>query len=484
MMKNISALLFLGLILSMVSCGSDSTLKAPSSENTPIQTEATETEAETKDMAVYADLPSKDFGGMVFNILHYEEAGLVQTIHAEQMNGEPINDALYSHSLSVEQSLNIDIEKICSDINGVDTIVKECTAAGDSTYAVFFQHLAKSANLAIDGNCYPLNDIENFDFSKPWWKQSLMEDVSVGENVYMAFGDINLYTYESMTVMAFNKELLEEFHKESPYDLVDRNEWTFDNFLSILKDVKQDVNGNGIYGEDLEDIFALGGYPSMSFEAFFHSQGLSLVTKDENNIPQFNGMSDRYYDFYMRMSNLISDKDRVCYGVNFKMNFANGKQLFVAGPMMFVGSSFRDMEADFGVVPYPKADDEQAEYSGTITTQIQPVCIFTTNPDPEGTAIILENLAAESHRQVLDVYYNTLLENKYIRDEKSVEMIDMIYNSDIHIGLESIFDWSGIVTLFNDTMREGGENIISQLEKKQKSIQKQIDKMVNNLNSN
>ena len=115
-MKNISALLFLGLILSMVSCGSDSTLKAPSSENTPIQTEATETEAETKDMAVYADLPSKDFGGMVFNILHYEEVGLVQTIHAEQMNGEPINDALYSHSLSVEESLNIDIEKICSDI--------------------------------------------------------------------------------------------------------------------------------------------------------------------------------------------------------------------------------------------------------------------------------------------------------------------------------------------------------------------------------
>jgi len=253
------------------------------------------------------------------------------------MTGEPINDVLFTHSASVEEALNINIELNSTDLDSVNRIVKESTASGDNTYQAFWQHLGNSVNLAFEGNCYPLSDLESFDFEKPWWKQSLNQDISVGENVFLAFGDITLYTYESMTVMTFNKGLLKDFQKEDPYDLVDRNEWTFDAFRIMLEDVKQDVNGNGVYGEELQDIFALGGYPSMSFEAFFINQGMYLVTKDENNIPHFNGMSEEHYDFFMQMSDLISDKERVSYMKNFTMNFAGNKQLFFAGRVFCCG---------------------------------------------------------------------------------------------------------------------------------------------------
>jgi len=489
MRKILSVLLAALMILPLASCaeennaGSDNLIPESYASEKDYTSDSTETIEETvnEDAYLYENLPSKNFEGKTFNILHYIESGWVTTLHSEEMTGEPVNDALYEHSLTVEDKLNIDINLYQTELNEVDSIINTTAASGDNAYDVFWQYLESSSNHVIRGNCLSLENANTLDFSKPWWKTSLIDDISIGDKIYMAFGDITLYTYECMTVMTFNKRLIDMFQKSDPYVLIDNNEWTFDAFTTIIDGVKQDVDGDGIYGEDLVDMFALGAFPSQSCEAFFVNQGHTVITKDENNLPVYNGLTENFYDFYMKVAEIMKDKERVCFNANFSPNFAAGLQMFFAGPIFYLGRNFRDMEDDFGLIPYPKSDDKQSDYYGTVTTQIQPLCIPISNPDPSGTGIILENLASESFRQVRDVYYNTLLEYKYVRDAKSIEMLDLIYNSDIRIGLETVFDWGGLRSTLNESLREGSENIVSTIKRMDKIVNKMIEKTVSGI---
>jgi hypothetical protein len=249
----------------------------------------------------------------------------------------------------------------------------------------------------------------------------------------------------------------------------------------MVEDVKQDVNGNGVFGENQEDLLAFGGYPNQSYGAFFTNQGLSLFSKDENNYPVYNGLSEQYYDFYMKLANFVSDKERVCFDVNFQHNFSKGLQMFYSGPIYNIGRDFRSMEEDFGLIPHPKADEESMGYYGTITEQIQPMCIPIVNAAPEETGIILENLAAESFRQVRDVYYNTLLEYKYVRDQKSIEMLDLIYSADTHLALEAAYSWADLANTMNQGLRSGADQIVSKVTSKENSISKAVGKTVDAL---
>jgi hypothetical protein len=240
-------------------------------------------------------------------MLHYIEAGWVVTLHSEEMTGEPVNDALYEHSLAVEDKLNININLYSTGLGEVDSIVNTTVASGDNAYDVFWQYLESSSNQVLKGNCLSLDQADALNFSKPWWKKSLIDDISIGDKVYMAFGDITLYTYECMTVMTFNKRIVDMFQKADPYELVDSDEWTFDAFTTMIDGVKQDVDGNGVYGEDLVDLFALGAFPSQSYEAFFVNQGLGIIEKDENNLPVYNGFVT--VAFFDAQGNQIDEMD-------------------------------------------------------------------------------------------------------------------------------------------------------------------------------
>jgi hypothetical protein len=46
--------------------------------------------------------------------------------------------------------------------------------------------------------------------------------------------------------------------------------------------------------------------------------------------------------------------------------------------------------------------------------------------NPERTGIIISALSAEGYKQVTPVYYDIALKTKFIRDEESAEMIDII----------------------------------------------------------
>ena len=134
-------------------------------------------------------------------------------------------------------------------------------------------------------------------------------------------------------------------------------------------------------------------------------------------------------------------------GVN--MLFKQGGGLFLFGGMWLI-SKYRDSEVDFGIIPAPKFEESQEKYynthsPGNCTAYAVPV----TATDLERTGAVLEAMAQLSKYTLTPAYYDISLQGKFLRDEESAAMIDIILaNRNFDLGM--IFDWGGTLTIFYD----------------------------------
>ena len=87
------------------------------------------------------------------------------------------------------------------------------------------------------------------------------------------------------------------------------------------------------------------------------------------------------------------------------------------------------MEADFGILPYPKYDEAQKNYYTTILRRYSVAAIPITASNSGNSAMIPEALAADGLQNIVPKYYEIALKNKYTRDEASGQVLDLIKNS-------------------------------------------------------
>lgn len=94
---------------------------------------------------------------------------------------------------------------------------------------------------------------------------------------------------------------------------------------------------------------------------------------------------------------------------------------------MLTGVNYlRDMQSDFGIIPMPKLDENQAEYKTYVHDGTTVFCIPTTTPDADMSAAVLEAMCAETYRTVTPAYFETVLKDKYARDSETSQMLDII----------------------------------------------------------
>ena len=62
-----------------------------------------------------------------------------------------------------------------------------------------------------------------------------------------------------------------------------------------------------------------------------------------------------------------------------------------------------------------------------------------TVEDPVACTIVLEALAAESYQSVTPLYYDTILKDRYTRDDDSKEMMDLVRSK---VGVDFVNTWS------------------------------------------
>jgi hypothetical protein len=86
----------------------------------------------------------------------------------------------------------------------------------------------------------------------------------------------------------------------------------------------------------------------------------------------------------------------------------------------------RDMEDSFGMIPFPKFDEAQENYYTNTTYRTSWLTMPKTQKDPERAGVIVDALSYESFHDILPIYYDVTVSQKGLRNDDSIEMLDII----------------------------------------------------------
>jgi len=432
------------------------------------------------------ELPERDYEGYEFRIYSHGPAyneWASFDIGASEENGEPINDAVYRRNRFAEDKLGVNIAEVKSTAWDMETRVKRSVAAGDDSYDAVATQMEAQANLAAAGNLLDLKQIPFLDLSKKWWDQRANIDLTIGGKLFFTVGDLFIMDNDATWLIIFNKELVRDLGLENPYAIVREDKWTFDKLLEMCKGVSKDVNGDGVM--DRNDFYG-NVSQGENMTAFYLGAGEKYVQKNAEDLP-FTAMdNERSYAVIEKIYDLMYD-NAVSYNYwdiageaePFKVTqamFENNQAVFKITALQLV-IRMRNMETNFGIIPMPKFDGAQKGYYHYVHPIASALSVPVTNKNLERTGIILEALAAESYYTVRPAYYEISINGKFLRDEESIEMLDIILETRV-FDLAKAFNWSNLGMILEDMYRPKKRDFVSNYESKKDKIETAIAKTI------
>ena len=416
--------------------------EAASNSGETTATAASETESETTELV--AEIPDDAyFDGHTFTFLitgNTENTWEKNDFKAEEENGEVLNDARFKRNLAVEDRLGITIETVenYGSAFGAGSgylAFQTCVMAGDTSYDAGMIAGYDCATLACGGYLYDLNTLPYMDMTKPWWDHRVNEDLTINGKLYYTTGDISTADNDATNAILFSKQLITDFGLEDPYELVKSGKWTIDKMIEMGTGVAGDLNGDTKY--DKNDRYAAIIWDD-TIMGMVNATGSKCATVQPDGTLELTlynddvlSMFEKYTAFFDRT--IASHYQRTSYDITDPVAmFANDQALFFMQLLDLV-TYFRDMQTDFGILPLPKLDEEQDRYYSTIGSWHSVfLCAPSVQENAERTGAILEALAYESYKTVTPAYYEKTLVGKYIRDDESREMVDIILSSHVY----------------------------------------------------
>ncbi|MDD4773087.1 MAG: hypothetical protein PHZ09_05710 [Eubacteriales bacterium] len=445
------------------------------------QSAAAETVSAESELYAAPYLPDADYEGYVFRMVTVP--GYPSHVTAE--NGDIVNDAYYRRNQIIEERYNIEFEESqVPDYNTLTVTFRNSAAAASDDFDLCRLIMRDAFSLALEGYVAPVSQLPYLDITQDWYIHYVNEELSIGGELLFAYSDDCVDTLEGMFCVFFNKALSEQLNLTSPYELTDSGGWTLEAFYSAAAAAIDDLNGDGKYTLE-EDRWGIISEHDMILPSMWVGAGKKTVAKDADDIPYFIAHGDEtlyslltdVYDFWIT--------DGMCYDSFLKIAYNEKNRIyargyFIAGSAMFIVNGFgtasrlRDMESDFGIVPLPKYDEVQQSYYTRLCDGWLNLPLYCA-ADLSRTGVIMESLAVESKNYVIPAIYDRALLNKYIRDEETVRMLDIIQRNRI-IDLGDTIWMAAVRNIFMDCFRQKKPEFASAVEKNVKSVEKTIEK--------
>jgi hypothetical protein len=497
MKKRLSALLLAGLlaVLPLASC-SQSTDNAANDENTTTVSPAAQTaDAEAGDaaepepddpyasrMAEQDNLPEHDFGGRDFIVLGSAQEGFGIYIAVDELNGEGVNDAVFRRNLAVEERFNAKtVYEGGTDYGTVSTLVAKAVKAGDSdSYDLIQYHVVSSSGNAMKNYYLNWYDIPNVDFTRNWWSDSNIEDLTIAGKCFLAMGDFALSTVGRSYVMLYDRNEAKNYQLEDFYPIVKEGRWTIDALKSICAAVYTDKNGDGVENEG--DYYGMGTDIYSNLNTYFWAMGNQIFSRGDSGELEFHYYSEHLVDSYDKCWDFLNQTP----GIFKKGEHRAGTQLFSEYGCLLCNSYLdgtiiylSDFEHDYGVIPYPKYDEAQEEYRTMVDGNHEAMSVLVTEPDLEFIGTMCEVLCAESYKQVMPAYFDVCLKQRYASSPEDAEMMDLCVNARV-FDLGYVYDnWNGASFWFQDMLADASHpDMSSTYQKKAKVVEKYYGKVV------
>ena len=485
MKKRILALLCLVSQL-LAACGES---KEPISGNIEV---TTETAAETQS----DNIPEgTDLGGVTIRV--YTRGDTNDTEFDAEATGDIVDDAIYNRNRTIEERLNVTLEYFSNttedfwgDRNIYMDTVRSSVMANDGSIDIAAGLSLMMPFLAEEGLFYNLlaEDVPYLDLTYPWWSESMINELAVHDRLYFASGEASLGVIKGMMCFYFNKSLISDLQLEDPYELVTNGSWTLDKFGEMAAQAYNDINGDSTI--DPSDRFGFIIANENHASNFLNSSELRVTRMNEAGIPEMALGEEKVVDLVSKLSTIMTDPGSAVVfdgKTEYSTVFDEGRALFSTGEFSNA-ANFRDMTFDFGVIPFPKYDENQTEYYTTARSTYSCFGIPIT-ADMTNCAAVLEAMASESYYQVTPAYYEKALKVKYSRDDISSQMFDLIRDGVVYdfgtvfSQVLSTADGTGINVKFRQTVCRAQDDWATEWAQYESAVTENLNICIETLNS-
>ena len=491
MKKSLSVLLALLMLLpTFTACaesGTNEETTAPASSDVApeVVEEAVPEEPEITRANMPDNLPDDlDFGGMDVTCLHLDGDKNRRELYVEEDTGDALDSAIYARNLTVEERLNMKIAPIAGDASSLAATA--VTAGIDDYQTVWGQQytLMKQATQGLYFNFYDMKYIEP---EQPWWAQNFIEEATIGnDRLYYLTGDATMTLLMNMGVVYVNNSIFENMYSpvDDLYQIVLEGGWNFDVMQKYIEGTYIDANGDTV--RDVDDIYGFAAHTISMMDYLVGGADFRFCDYDDEGYPYLIINSERAVSFAEELQKLMYENTGTYILEGSVAGEQTGIAKFSEDTLMFLpfraetSEKLRDMESDYAILPCPKFGEDQENYSTAVHDSATVLCIPITNVErQEATCAFLEAFAAESYRTVTDVYFGTLLKEKFARDENVATIFDIILEG-VYFDFACLHSYAlnSIGQIFRSTTSDRGATFASFYQKNAKVYDKTMQKLV------
>ncbi len=398
-----------------------------------------------------------------------------------------VDVAVYERNLAVAERFNCKFSVMDRSYGNVGTYIPRMVNSGEDAFDLASSQCIITGSVALSDVFLNWYDIPNIDFSKPWWSDSNVEDLTHNGVCILAVGDAALSALASTYCVFYNKALGARYDLPDMYEIVRDGDWTFDKAVELSRDIYDDTNLNG--EKDNEDIYGYTSDPQSNINTYlwafdnpvFEKNGDSLefVYKTDKVPAIIQVLMDTFnvYDGMRSDLQYISPVTQSSHWYSMEM-FGKGLSVFANGFIGTALSSYRDMEDDYAILPYPKWDENQEEYYTMADGGHEIMAIPLTAQELERVGTITEALCAESYKTLVPAYYDKALKAKGTRDMESIELLDMLVDARV-FDFGYVYDgWAGASFLMQNMFTSRNSNFESLWKSQEARVTKHYNEVI------
>ena len=483
----LSLLLALLMVASVfVACGETEEPGAQTDGDATSGAAVTEQETDPVEDALTALRGEVDWGGKDFGILYVNEFGYTEEVEAEQSvtnesSSSVINDAVFERNTLFEEYCNLTFVLIPVSNGGVGSRIQGEVQTSTGDFQLITTTTDTAANNATSGYLFNYLDLEGTDFEQEWWDAGTLEFALDGK-VFFMDGPFNIVDDDVTFVLMFNKQLREERKIANPYDTVRAGEWTLDYFNSIISNLSNDSNGDGKMDEN--DTYGFST-PGSIGNTFFYGAGLQYVVNSRDmDAPELvlDEKMEQALDVLEISRSIVHDNNSTYVAPHgsealSKEVFVQGRSLFYCEAASYLRALNATMEREYGVIPVPKYNKEQAHYTtwrhSIGSTLSIPTSVAKDDATMEQFALVLETYAVLSQKLVRPAYYEVMLTTRNVQDVESSDMLDLIFQHRTY-DMAMYFTTLGFGNLFEDAVKSTGDNFSSRYAAASKTFDRKV----------
>lgn len=355
----------------------------------------------------------------------------------EEDSAEVQQHSVFTRNVLTEDFLNVKIKPTWGgDVYDLYDRAKIIAMSGLDDFDLMLTQYFRGLLSGTMGYFRNIYDIALLDLDAYWWDQGFIDNYTFEHNkLFGVTGDAVILDDLAFKVMFYNSAMIENYGLDDPTVLVENGTWTLDAMVDMAAAVTSDTDGNSIM--DSNDTWGILDNDGVLIINLFDGCGVHIADKDENDVPYLATENEVFVNTVQYIFEHVQRSGYVCTGKegdNVDI-LKDDRGLFMEGSLCML-FDLRDMESDFGLLPLPKLNLEQKNYSsvigpGILTAFSVPVTVV----DTEKVGVFLNVYGGFSTDTVDRTLNEVILGAKLIRNKRTVDMLNYALDS-------KFYDWA------------------------------------------